>query len=52
MFDRRLIQNFDWVLLLLLLFIAAISIVNLYSATLRFEMQEERRSLQNRFTGF
>ena len=32
MFDRRLIQNFDWVLLLLLLFIAAISIVNLYSA--------------------
>ena len=33
MFDRRLIQNFDWVLLLLLLFIAAISIVNLYSAT-------------------
>jgi len=33
MFDRRLIQNFDWILLLLLLFIAAISIINLYSAT-------------------
>ncbi|MCD6560148.1 MAG: rod shape-determining protein RodA [Deltaproteobacteria bacterium] len=33
MFDRRLIQNFDWVLLLLLLFIATISIINLYSAT-------------------
>jgi rod shape determining protein RodA len=33
MFDRRLIQNFDWVLLLLLLIVAAISILNLYSAT-------------------
>jgi len=33
MFDRRLIQNFDWVLLLLLLLAAAISVVNLYSAT-------------------
>jgi rod shape determining protein RodA len=33
MFDRRLIQNFDWVLMLLLLFLAAISILNLYSAT-------------------
>jgi len=33
MFDRRLIQNFDWVLMLLLLFLAAISIINLYSAT-------------------
>lgn len=33
MFDRRLIQNFDWVLLLLLLLLAAISILNLYSAT-------------------
>lgn len=33
MFDRRLIQNFDWVLLLVLLFLAAISITNLYSAT-------------------
>ena len=33
MFDRRLIQNFDWVLLLLLLMITAISIINLYSAT-------------------
>ena len=33
MLDRRLIQNFDWVLLLLLLFQAGISILNLYSAT-------------------
>jgi len=33
MFDRRLIQNFDWILLLLLLIVAAISILNLYSAT-------------------
>jgi hypothetical protein len=33
MFDRRLIQNFDWVLMVLLLFLAAISILNLYSAT-------------------
>jgi rod shape determining protein RodA len=33
MLDRRLIQNFDWVLLLLLLFEAGISILNLYSAT-------------------
>ncbi len=33
MFDRRLIQNFDWVLLLLLLLLAGISILNLYSAT-------------------
>jgi len=33
MFDRRLIQNFDWVLLLLLILMAAISVLNLYSAT-------------------
>jgi len=33
MFDRRLIQNFDWVLLLMLLVVAGISILNLYSAT-------------------
>ncbi len=33
MFDRRLIQNFDWILLLVLLIVAAISILNLYSAT-------------------
>ena len=33
MFDRRLVQNFDWVLLILLLILAAISILNLYSAT-------------------
>jgi rod shape determining protein RodA len=33
MLDRRLIQNFDWILLLLLLLEAGISILNLYSAT-------------------
>ncbi|UCF57626.1 MAG: rod shape-determining protein RodA, partial [Deltaproteobacteria bacterium] len=33
MFDRRLLQNFDWILLILLIFIAVISVVNLYSAT-------------------
>ena len=33
MFDRRLVQNFDWILLLLLLLLAGISILNLYSAT-------------------
>ena len=33
MFDRRLIQNFDWVLLLVLLLLSAMSIMNLYSAT-------------------
>ena len=32
MFDRRLLQNFDWVLLLILLLIACLSLVNLYSA--------------------
>lgn len=33
MIDRRLLQNFDWILLLILLMIAAISLLNLYSAT-------------------
>ena len=33
MFDRRLLQNFDWVLLLLLIIISLISLLNLYSAT-------------------
>ncbi len=33
MIDRRLIKNFDWVLLLLLLLLAGISLLNLYSAT-------------------
>lgn len=33
MFDRRLLQNFDWILLLLLILIATVSVVNLYSAT-------------------
>jgi rod shape determining protein RodA len=33
MFDRRLLQNFDWVLLLILILIGSLSILNLYSAT-------------------
>ena len=33
MFDRRLLQNFDWVLLLILLLITTVSLINLYSAT-------------------
>ena len=33
MFDRRLIQNFDWILLLLLVLIAIMSVLNMYSAT-------------------
>ena len=33
MFDRRLIQHFDWILLLVLAIVALISILNLYSAT-------------------
>ena len=33
MFDRRLIQNFDWILLILLILIGAVSVLNLYSAT-------------------
>ena len=33
MFDRRLLQNFDWILLLILIIISALSILNLYSAT-------------------
>jgi len=33
MFDRRLLQNFDWILLLILILIGAISTINLYSAT-------------------
>ena len=32
MFDRRLLQNFDWLLLVLVMIIAAMGIVNLYSA--------------------
>ena len=33
MFDRRLINNFDWILLAILVFIGAVSVINLYSAT-------------------
>ncbi|MGQ9688082.1 MAG: rod shape-determining protein RodA [Desulfobaccales bacterium] len=32
MFDRRLVQNFDWLLLVMILVIAGLGIVNLYSA--------------------
>ncbi len=31
-FDRRLLQNFDWVIVLFVLLIAAMSVMNLYSA--------------------
>ena len=33
MFDRRLLQNFDWILILVLICLAIISVLNLYSAT-------------------
>lgn len=33
MFDRRLLTHFDWVLLLLVLLLAGVGILNLYSAT-------------------
>jgi rod shape determining protein RodA len=33
MFDRRLLQNFDWILLFLLIIICSTSLINLYSAT-------------------
>lgn len=33
MFDRRLIQNFDWILFLILVLIGVIGVLNLYSAT-------------------
>ncbi len=33
MFDRRLVQNVDWMLLLVLVIIASMSLINLYSAT-------------------
>jgi rod shape determining protein RodA len=33
MFDRRLLQNFDWLIVLVLLLIGTVSILNLYSAT-------------------
>ena len=38
MFDRRLIENWDWILVLLLVLIAACSVLNLYSAT--FQIRE------------
>lgn len=39
MFDRRLVQNFDWFVVVILLCLAVASIVNLYSAT--FPIREE-----------
>ena len=36
-FDRRLIKNFDWILLTLILAIIGVALVNLYSATSSFE---------------
>ncbi|MCD6264702.1 MAG: rod shape-determining protein RodA [Deltaproteobacteria bacterium] len=33
MFDRRLVNNFDWILLAILIFIGLLSVFNLYSAT-------------------
>jgi len=51
MFDRRLIQNFDWVLMLLLLFLAAISILNLYSATYAIREVGGAQVFANRYTG-
>jgi rod shape determining protein RodA len=33
MFDRRLIDNFDWILLAMLIVIGLLSVINLYSAT-------------------
>jgi len=33
MFDRRLLQNFDWFFLLLILMIVGLGLINLYSAT-------------------
>jgi len=37
MFDRRLVKNFDWVLLLLTLMLVLAGLVNLYSASSNFE---------------
>lgn len=38
MFDRRLLTNFDWVLLLTVLLLVAIGLANLYSATSNWEV--------------
>ena len=32
-FDRRLLQHFDWVMLLMLLFVSGMALINLYSST-------------------
>src|SRR6266568_7695425 len=38
MIDRRLLTNFDWKLLLLIICIAAVGILNIYSATASYKM--------------
>lgn len=38
MFDRRLVVNFDWVLLATVLLLAGVGIVNLYSATASWDL--------------
>ena len=38
MFDRRLVSNFDWVLLLTVLLLAGIGIMNLFSATVSWQL--------------
>lgn len=38
-FDRRLVLNFDWVMLIMVLLVAAMGIANLYSASYHFDPQ-------------
>ncbi len=38
MFDRRLVVNFDWILLLTVVLLAVVGIVNLYSATANWHL--------------
>src|SRR5690242_1443859 len=38
MIDRRLLTNFDWKLLLLIICIAAVGVLNIYSATASYKM--------------
>ncbi len=38
MFDRRLVVNFDWILLLTVCSLAGVGIINLYSATANWQM--------------
>jgi len=52
MFDRRLLQHFDWVLLLLLVVIGMASVLNLYSATYPIKGSGGSQIFMNRLTGF